>query len=118
LGAAVVDYHRPDWPEQAGGPFDAALIAASGTAQAAIRLVRDDGRLCSLTSDAPPPERGIRSSNLYVTPNSAQLEELAKLAAGWAARAPGGAGRARRGSRRLRPSDRRGHRRHKLVLTF
>lgn len=115
MGAAVVDYHRPDWPEQAGGPFDAALIAASGTAQAAIRLVRDDGRLCSLTSDAPPPESGIRSSNLYVTPNSAQLEELAKLAAGGQLELQAEPVALGEGPR---PSDRRGHRRHKLVLTF
>jgi hypothetical protein len=39
--------------------------------------VRDGGRLCSLTSDAPPPERGIISTNLYVRPDAAQLARLA-----------------------------------------
>jgi NADPH:quinone reductase-like Zn-dependent oxidoreductase len=78
LGAAqVVDYHDPNWPDQVRGRFDAALIAASGTAGAALPLVRDGGRLCSLTSDAPPPERGITSTNLYVRPDAAQLARLA-----------------------------------------
>jgi NADPH:quinone reductase-like Zn-dependent oxidoreductase len=82
LGATdVVDYHRPDWPARAGGPFDAALIAAAGTGAAAIGLVRDGGRLCSLTSDAPPAERGIRSADLYVAPDAAQLAGLAELVA-------------------------------------
>ncbi len=78
LGAAqVVDYHDPNWADQVRGRFDAALIAASGTAGAAMPLVRDGGRLCSLTSDAPPPERGITSTNLYVRPDAAQLARLA-----------------------------------------
>ncbi|HEY3008743.1 MAG TPA: NADP-dependent oxidoreductase, partial [Micromonosporaceae bacterium] len=78
LGAAqVVDYHDPNWADQVRGRFDAALIAASGTARAAMPLVRDGGRLCSLTSDAPPPERDITSTNLYVRPDAAQLARLA-----------------------------------------
>lgn len=82
LGSAtVLDYHDPDWPACAGGPFDAALIAATGTATAAMALVRDGGRLCSLTSDAPPGERGIRSTDLYVAANAEQLAHLAQLAA-------------------------------------
>src|SRR5262249_30870328 len=67
LGAAqIVDYHDPNWPDQVHGRFDGVLIAAIGTAAAALPLVRDGGRLCSLTSDAPPPQRGIRSTDLYV----------------------------------------------------
>ena len=82
LGAhTVVDYHRPDWPSAAGGPFDAALIAAPGTGAAAITVVREHGVLLSLTGDAPAPERGIESSDFYVEPNGAQLAEVAKLAA-------------------------------------
>jgi NADPH:quinone reductase-like Zn-dependent oxidoreductase len=79
LGAAqVVDYHDPHWPDQVHGRFDGALTAASGTAAAALPLVRDGGRLCSLTSDAPPPQRGITSTNLYVRPDAAQLADLAQ----------------------------------------
>jgi NADPH:quinone reductase-like Zn-dependent oxidoreductase len=79
LGAAqVVDYHNPNWPDQVPGRFDGALIAATGTAAAALTLVRDGGRLCSLTSDAPPPQRGITSTNLYVRPDAAQLAQLAQ----------------------------------------
>jgi NADPH:quinone reductase-like Zn-dependent oxidoreductase len=78
LGAAqVVDYHDPNWPDQVRGRFDAALTAASGTATVALPLVRDGGRLCSLTSDAPAPQRGITSTNLYVQPNATQLARLA-----------------------------------------
>ncbi len=79
LGAAqVVDYRDPNWPDQVRGRFDGALIAANGTAGAALPLVRDGGRLCSLTSDAPPPERAITSTNLYVRPDAAQLARLAE----------------------------------------
>ncbi len=79
LGAAqVVDYHDPTWPDQVYGQFDAALTAATGTAATALPLVRDGGRLCSLTSDAPPPQRAITSTNLYVRPDAAQLARLAE----------------------------------------
>ncbi|MEU1620308.1 NADP-dependent oxidoreductase [Streptomyces sp. NPDC005722] len=82
LGAVeVVDYHDPDWPAKVRGGFDAALIIAAGTAVAALPLVRDGGRLCSLTSDAPPEERGITSWDLYIEPNGAQLARLADQAA-------------------------------------
>ena len=77
LGAArVVDYHDPNWPDQVRGPFDGALAAATGTATAALPLVRDGGRLRSLTSDAPAAERSIRSTNLYVQPDATQLARL------------------------------------------
>jgi NADPH:quinone reductase-like Zn-dependent oxidoreductase len=79
LGATqVVDYHNPNWPDQVHGRFDAALIAATATAATALPLVRDGGRLCSLTSDAPAPQRGITSTNLYVRPDAAQLTHLAQ----------------------------------------
>ncbi|MFD7608528.1 NADP-dependent oxidoreductase [Streptomyces mirabilis] len=82
LGAMeVVDYHDPHWSAKVRGGFDAALIIAAGTAAAALPLVRDGGRLCSLTSDAPPEERGITSWDLYVEPNAAQLVQLAEQAA-------------------------------------
>jgi NADPH:quinone reductase-like Zn-dependent oxidoreductase len=82
LGAMeVVDYHDPNWSAKVRGGFDAALIIATRTADAALPLVRDGGRLCSLTSDAPPEERGITSWDLYVEPNAAQLVQLAEQAA-------------------------------------
>lgn len=77
FGAAeVVDYHDPAWPDRVQAGFDAALVAAPGTAALALPLVRDGGQLCSLTSDAPDPERGITSTDLYVRPDAAQLTQL------------------------------------------
>ncbi|MDT0469433.1 NADP-dependent oxidoreductase [Streptomyces gibsoniae] len=82
LGAMeVVDYHDQNWSAKVRGGFDAALIIAGSTADAALPLVRDGGRLCSLTSDAPPEERGIKSWDLYVEPNAAQLVQLAEQTA-------------------------------------
>jgi NADPH:quinone reductase-like Zn-dependent oxidoreductase len=82
LGARdVVDYHDPNWSAKVPGGFDAALIAATGTADTTLPLVRDGGRLCSLTLDAPAEERGITSGDLYVQPNAAQLAQLAEQAA-------------------------------------
>jgi NADPH:quinone reductase-like Zn-dependent oxidoreductase len=79
IGAAqVVDYHDPTWPAQVHGQFDGVLSAASGTAATALPLVRDGGQLCSLTSDAPAPQRGITSMNLYVRPDATQLAHLAQ----------------------------------------
>ncbi|MEV8092305.1 NADP-dependent oxidoreductase [Streptomyces nigra] len=72
----VIDYHDPAWPRRAQAGFDAALIAAPGTAPSALPLVRDGGQLVSLTSDAPRSERGIASTDLYVRPDAAQLARL------------------------------------------
>ena len=82
LGAAeVIDSHAADWAESVEGPFDAALIAVYGNAAAAVTLVRDGGRLCSITSDAPPRVRDIESTDLYIRPDAAQLALLATLCA-------------------------------------
>ncbi|MER6573718.1 NADP-dependent oxidoreductase [Streptomyces sp. NPDC001093] len=82
LGAMeVVDYHDPNWPAKVRGGFDAALTIATGTADAALPLVRDGGRLCSLTSDAPAEERGITSWDLYLEPNATQLVQMAEQVA-------------------------------------
>ena len=79
LGAAeIIDYHDPNWPGQVRGGFDGTLIAAIGTGEAALPLVRDGRRPCSLTSDAPAEERGIASTDLYVRPDAAQLAQLVK----------------------------------------
>jgi hypothetical protein len=45
--------------------------------------VRDGGRLATITSDPPEPERGIRIASVYVGPDAAQLElAAAELVAG------------------------------------
>src|SRR3954454_499239 len=44
-----VDSHSPDWAERLDRGFDAALVAVRGTAAAAITVLRDGGRLCSIT---------------------------------------------------------------------
>jgi len=77
----VIDSHSPGWAERLGSGFDAALVAAGGTALVAMTAVRDGGRLCSITSDAPPSARGINSSDLYVRPDGDQLYQLAADAA-------------------------------------
>lgn len=82
LGACeIIDTHSPAWPRTTSQRFDAVLIAARKTAPAALNLVVDHGRLCSLTSDAPNPERGIRTTNLYVRPDGGTLAGLASLVA-------------------------------------
>ena len=82
LGAAqVVDSHAADWAGDVEGGFDAALVAVRGTAAAAMTLVRDRGRLCSITSDAPSSVRGIKSTDVYVRPDADRLTYLADLCA-------------------------------------
>jgi NADPH:quinone reductase-like Zn-dependent oxidoreductase len=77
FGAAqVIDSHEADWAERVEGEFDAALVAVRGTSAAAMTLVRDGGRLCSITSDAPSSVRGIESTDLYVRPDADQLTYL------------------------------------------
>jgi NADPH:quinone reductase-like Zn-dependent oxidoreductase len=77
--ATVVDYHDPDWPQQiveATGRrgVDAAANAAQGGAASSLRTVRDGGRLATITSDPPQPERGIGIESVYVRPDAAQLD--------------------------------------------
>ena len=82
LGAEqIVDSHAADWAVHLTRDFDAVLIAALGTAAAAMSLLRDGGRLCSITSDAPEGERDIVSTDLYVRPDAGQLSRLAVEAA-------------------------------------
>jgi NADPH:quinone reductase-like Zn-dependent oxidoreductase len=77
----VIDSHDDGWSHRTGHRFDAVLIAAPGTAEDAMTLVQDGGRLCSILSDAPAPERDITTTNLYVRPDAGQLADLAVLAA-------------------------------------
>lgn len=82
LGAVdLVDSHAADWAQTTDRRFDAVLIAADGTSEEAMKLIVDGGRLTSLTSDAPQPSRGITTHDLYIVPDGADLERLAKLAA-------------------------------------
>ena len=86
--ATVVDYHDPDWPEQileATGRrgVDAAANAARGGAASALQTVREGGRLTTITSDPPQPERSIEIGSIYVHTDAAQLELASQaLAAG------------------------------------
>jgi hypothetical protein len=43
-----------------------------------MRAVRDGGRLATITSDPPKPERGIAISSLSVRPDARQLEEATR----------------------------------------
>jgi NADPH:quinone reductase-like Zn-dependent oxidoreductase len=77
--ATVVDYHDPEWPQQiveaTGRPgVDAAANAAEGGAATALRAVRDGGRLATITTDPPQPERGIGIESVYVRSDAAQLD--------------------------------------------
>src|SRR4051794_32964206 len=53
--------------------FDAAVNAAPGGAASPVRLVRDRGRLTTITSDPPAGERQITVTTLYVRPDGPQL---------------------------------------------
>jgi NADPH:quinone reductase-like Zn-dependent oxidoreductase len=84
----VFDYHDATWPEQivqatGGLGVDAAANTARGAAANALRAVRDGGRLATITSDPPTPQRGIDIGSIYVRSDAAQLDAAAKaLAAG------------------------------------
>jgi NADPH:quinone reductase-like Zn-dependent oxidoreductase len=82
---AVLDYHQPDWPEQAralaGGGIDSAVNATPSGARDAIRVVRDGGRLATITADAPPEEREITAVEILVAPDGAALRRLIRLLA-------------------------------------
>lgn len=82
----IVDYHDLEWPEQIlaatqGRGVDAAANAAPGAGATAQRAVRDGGRLATITSDPPEPERGIEIGSVYVRPDGDQLEQAAQLLA-------------------------------------
>jgi NADPH:quinone reductase-like Zn-dependent oxidoreductase len=85
LGAAhVLDYHDPEWADAAAATagahgFDAVVNAAPGGAAAAMRLVRDRGRLTTITLDPPAGEREITITSLYVRPDGRQLRALVQL---------------------------------------
>jgi NADPH:quinone reductase-like Zn-dependent oxidoreductase len=84
IGAGtVLDYHERDWPEQVraltGGGVDAVANAARGGSVEAVRALRDDGRLATITADLPPPGRGIDMQAVQVVPDGARLGRLVEL---------------------------------------
>lgn len=65
LGAdAAVDYRDPMWPKEVrhltDGGADAALAIQPGTPPACVGIVRDGGRVVTVSGDPCPGERGIR----------------------------------------------------------
>jgi NADPH:quinone reductase-like Zn-dependent oxidoreductase len=80
----VFDYRDPGWPERvrdvSGGGVDAAVNAAPQGAATALRAVRDDGRLVTITGDPPPAEREIAVTNLVIAPEPADLARAVELA--------------------------------------
>jgi NADPH:quinone reductase-like Zn-dependent oxidoreductase len=85
LGAAhVVDYHDPEWADAAAAiagadGFHAVVNAVPGGAASVVRLVRDGGRLTTITEDPPAAERQITITNLYVRADGPQLRALVDL---------------------------------------
>jgi NADPH:quinone reductase-like Zn-dependent oxidoreductase len=82
----VLDYHDPDWPEQAraiGGDLGVTAVAnavPTGSVDA-IGTVRDGGHLATITQDPPDEQRGIEISPVIVEPDGRALGELAELLA-------------------------------------
>jgi NADPH:quinone reductase-like Zn-dependent oxidoreductase len=65
----VIDYHDPNWPQQ--------ILERTGR-RGVDAAVRDGGRLATITSDPPEPERGINVSSVYVRPDPGQLERATR----------------------------------------
>jgi NADPH:quinone reductase-like Zn-dependent oxidoreductase len=83
----AVDYHDADWSEQilvasGGRGVDAAANAARGGATSTLQAVRDGGRLATITSDPPEPERGISISSVYVRSDAGQLDRAVQALGG------------------------------------
>lgn len=72
----TVDYHDADWPDQvrawAPGGVDAALAIQPGTAPSSQSVVRDGGRVITVSGDPCPGERGIRVEQFTHRPDSGQ----------------------------------------------
>jgi NADPH:quinone reductase-like Zn-dependent oxidoreductase len=87
LGANIVlNTEASDWTHQArqlrnGHGVTAAVNAIPGAAHVVLPLVGEGGRLATLTSDPPAPERGVSVTSILVSPDGHALEELAQLAA-------------------------------------
>jgi NADPH:quinone reductase-like Zn-dependent oxidoreductase len=77
----VLDYRNPDWPTRAreaqgGKGVNNAVNMVRGGASMAIQATADGGRLATITCDPPPPQRGVKVSDVYVHPDGRQLTEL------------------------------------------
>ena len=87
LGAAqVLDYHDGSWPDEVrritgGTGVDLAVNAVPRGSAEAIGVVHDGGRLVTITSDQPDPQRGINSSTVYVRPDGPRLQAMVELLA-------------------------------------
>jgi NADPH:quinone reductase-like Zn-dependent oxidoreductase len=87
LGAAqVLDYHDGAWPDEVrritgGVGVDLAVNAVPRGSAEAIGVVHDGGRLVTITSDQPDPQRGIKSSTVYVRPDAPRLQAMVELLA-------------------------------------
>ncbi|WIX83701.1 zinc-binding dehydrogenase [Amycolatopsis carbonis] len=82
--AEVVDYHDSDWPDRVreltgGVGVEAAVNAVSGGSADTVLALREGGRMATITGDPPAAERGISVADVYVRPDSTQLEELCLL---------------------------------------
>ena len=85
----VVDYHDPAWPARVRDVppgrqgVGAAVNAAPSGAATALQAVADQGRLATITTDPPPPERGVAVVDVYVRADGPRLAGLvATLAQG------------------------------------
>ena len=93
---AVVDGRSPAWGDQARAhvgdrSFDAAINAVPNGAASVLDLVRDGGRLATITSDPPPEQRGVGVHEIYVAPDGARLQRLTAMLATGALELPVGA---------------------------
>jgi hypothetical protein len=61
------------------GGVPAAVNAARGGAASALRAVAAGGRLATITSDPPKPEREVSVADVYVRSDGDQLRDLAAL---------------------------------------
>lgn len=84
LGAELtVDYHDPAWPDQvrewSPGGVDAALAIQPGTGVECLRIVRDGGKIVTVSGDKMTTERGIEIQQ--VAGGGGRQQALADLAA-------------------------------------
>ena len=79
----VFDHHDAGWVHDVGSAaaagVSAAVNAVPGRASDLLPLLRDRGRLATITSDAPPAERGIDVRAVYVASSGLQLAAMAEL---------------------------------------
>lgn len=87
LGAEhTVDYHDSVWPDQVltwmPGGVDAAIAVQPGTSDDSMRVVRDGGKLVSISGDQLAPERGISAEMVpYDVDVSDELVRMLELIA-------------------------------------